>query len=230
MTNGAYLDKQGIQQRVRSAALWAGIAAAIMLWYYYPRVSWTLPEDNPQRIGGQVLLFTLLYGGWAMVVSTVFLLTGAVQALLVDAVAAALSGGLLVVSGLLLFAGGGMQPLLYVIIGALFVHSGLNAWREFRTLSPLTLTGAGDTRYEILGPGLAPPAGEVPEPQPTAVERLRNRQQNPAYEAQPASEPAEENRMDADAGDAEESAPTDPEPTPEGFLAQFGRKDPRSGN
>jgi hypothetical protein len=62
------------------------------------------------------------------------------------------------------------------------------------------------------------------------VERLRNRQQNPAYEAQPASEPAEENRMDADAGDAEESAPTDPEPTPEGFLAQFGRKDPRSGN
>ncbi|HUU86082.1 MAG TPA: hypothetical protein VM243_21500 [Phycisphaerae bacterium] len=128
-----YIDPAECKRRVRSTALWAGLAAVIMLFFGY-RGGWELPEANPMRAGSMLFVYTLKIGGWVMLVEALLLWTGIRAALVCDGVVTTLIGMLLVLGGLLMTPGSLWQALLFIVFGLLFISSGLRSWREGRAL------------------------------------------------------------------------------------------------
>lgn len=128
-------DPAESKRRVRSTALWAGLAAVIMLFFGY-RGDWELPESNPMRAGAMIFVYTLKIGGWVMLVEALWLLTGARAALFCDGAVTMLIGLLLVAGGLLMTPGNIWQAILFILFGLLFIHSGLRSWRDAVACSP----------------------------------------------------------------------------------------------
>ncbi len=122
-------DRAESKRRVRSTALWAGLAAVIMLFFGY-RGDWELPEANPMRTGAMIFVYTLKIGGWVMAVEALWLLTGARAALFCDGAVTMLIGLLLVAGGLMMTPGNIGQAVLFILFGLLFIHSGLRSWRD----------------------------------------------------------------------------------------------------
>jgi len=238
------------RKRVRSAALWPAIAAALMLYFAYSGGGWIVRGEGAFRIGGQLFVHTLEIGGWAMAAAALWLLAGMRPALFFDAVAVVIIGALLIVSGGLMISGGGLQPILNIIFGVMFIGSGRQNWREYRLLSGDRADRAADEydpdfeqRYAAAQDEQA--GGSLPG---RLMQRSRDRAQTPAESVPPTEpatagpavvsplpspptpqtppDPAPEPRQPP----APKSAPSqaaNEQPAPDGFLAQFADdKDP----
>ncbi|MCP4250366.1 MAG: hypothetical protein GY778_25260 [bacterium] len=233
-------------------ALWSAIAAALMLYFRYPRGSWILPSENPGRAGGLIFINTLEFGGWAMVLTTLGLLAAVRRALAFDAIASGLIGVLFVISGILLFSGGGIQPILYGVFGLMFIGSGRNSWREYVLLAP----AASDLAEPSYDPHFAErhAAAQAESPTGSLAGRLMQ-QSRERLSAKPIDQPPPQPAAPTQSSppvapeppppvvvpsiQAPTPAPTPPtkpephadhtkeepadEPTPDGFLAQFAQ-------
>lgn len=167
------IDPAESRRRVRSTALWAALAAAIMLFFGY-RTEWPLPENSVPRAGTYLFVYTLKIGGWVMLAEALWLWTGRRAALVCDGVVTVLIGILLVLGGLLMTPGN-WKAILFIVFGLLFIHSGLRSWRDARELSaasvgdaPAPLADAPDPAAPdqtarpdaAIDPGAEPPAPE----------------------------------------------------------------------
>ena len=168
------IDPAESKRRVRSTALWAGLAAVIMLFCGY-RIEWPQPEASLPHAGTLVFKYTLQIGGWVILAEALWLLTGARAALVCDGVVTVLVGMLLVLGGLLMTPGSIWRAILFIVFGLLFIHSGLRSWRDARELSaasvgdaPAPLADAPDPAAPdptarpdaAIDPGAEPPAPE----------------------------------------------------------------------
>jgi len=247
-------DPASIKQRIRSAALWPGIAAALMLGFTYSSGGWA--PGSIQTVGQHVFVYTLKFGGWTMAAAALWLLTGMRPALAFDAVAAVIIGVLFVLSGVLMFSSGGMQPIIDVIFGAMFIGSGRQNWRQYVLLGPAAGPGQERRSPDGYDPqfGQRYAAAQQESPSDSLAGRLmqRSRDQSdaPAEPAPPSETPA---TSPTGAAPALEPYPPTPDPphvvppepppvpgpqidqadpaddgsTPDGFLAQFAeKKDP----
>ncbi|MCP4594177.1 MAG: hypothetical protein GY842_25900 [bacterium] len=129
-----------IRLAVRRNAIWAAGAAAIMLYYgLYVGLGSEPPPDWPARLraGSWLALYTLEIGGVLMLLSTILSVVGIRPALLFDALASVAIGLGLGVSGALRIAGAEFSPLLFILFGAVFIHSGYRNWSEYNDLAAL---------------------------------------------------------------------------------------------
>ncbi|MHC4092241.1 MAG: hypothetical protein ACYSVY_18545 [Planctomycetota bacterium] len=239
-----------IKQRVRSVALWAGIAAVLMLYFGYRTAFFSSSES--ERIAALILEYTLKVGGWGMAVSAAWLLTGMPRALLADAVASVAIGVCFVAGGLLyLFPSMSLVGILYPVFGIMFIGSGRNNWREYAALAPSTATEQTD-RYD---PQFEQRYAQAQETQPEGslagrlMQRTRDRE-HPAEESSPPPAPAATEsapfspplpspvpQPDPDASQPGSSPAPEPasseaadqEATPNGFLAHFAEKKDKPG-
>jgi hypothetical protein len=197
--------RDAIAIRVRQNVAPAGIAAALMLYFFYSGGSFVFPEGNDLfAIGGAIFIYTLQIGGFAMVVSAIFSLTGMLAALLFDGVFTLLIGfGFCAGSGLMMLGGG--SGFLTFIFGLLFAGSGgrsLQAWRQLGSLD--------HTLPEVLRPR----SGRVEDgPPPHAGQAAAH------FEADVAQEVGDESPHPVG------HQPTNPDEPPSGFLASFAPKD-----
>ena len=123
----------GFRAQVRGQALWAGIAACIMLYF-------GLRTGSSDNLSGDVLRYTLVYGGICMAVSTLLLLSGQRLALLFDGLVAMAVGGALILSGLLWFGylrTIDLTGILGLVFGYLFFTSGLRNYKDYVQSRPL---------------------------------------------------------------------------------------------
>jgi hypothetical protein len=124
---------------VRSQALWAAIAAAMMLYIGF---TYSLAVD---AFPAQLLFMTLRYGGIAMAVSAVLLLTGWPAALMIDGVFAMIIGAALALAGALWIIEirtVDLQTILQLVFGYLFFTSGLRGFRDYCKLGEITASAA----------------------------------------------------------------------------------------
>ena len=228
----SYFDEQAVKQRIRATAWWAGVAAALLLYFGYQTFFLT-GDHAAARIGATVLEYALKAGGWAMVVATVWLAIGMRQALLYDAVATALVGAAFFVGGGLLFVGSmSITAVLYVIFGVIFIGSGRRSWQEHQLLRAPSGVEPG-WRQAVASPtGQDARAEQAPDaPTDSLASRLRQRTQQAPQEPPPSSPPLPESAPPP----TPEPPPPAPEPprepkadttskadpAPDGFLAQF---------
>lgn len=123
-------------------------------------------------LGDTIFQYTLRIGGIVMAVLALLSLTGKLGVLALDGVGSAVIGVLLIISALLMMAGGdrSINQFIYMICGAMTISSGLRNWRDYRVLSGVggascTPPGAGydpnfaqdyeQARSEPPGPSLA---------------------------------------------------------------------------
>jgi len=239
-------------------ALWAGIAAVMLLYFGY-RTAF-LSSTPAERIGASLLTYTLKFGGWSMVLATAWLLTGMRAALLADAVACAgiglglLSGGLLYLSPDLNLVG-----VLYPVVGVVFLGSARTGWREYQLLGGPSAEGATagadaarEDRHAAASPAVADSApgsltGRLIEQRrerkgvPRSVAELSpsESRRSAAVEQVPASVPSPPAPLIPPAPVVPPSAPETAGPpaappeqnedSPEGFLAQFARRENAPG-
>ena len=121
-------EPTGITAQVRSQAVWAAIAAAMMLYFGFRSVfvGDTLPID--------LLRYTLRYGGIAMAVSAVMLFSGWPTALMLDGVFAMIIGAALAAVGVLIVVMEqtiDLQTIMFIAFGYLFFTSGLRNFRDY---------------------------------------------------------------------------------------------------
>ena len=117
---------------VRSQAVWAAIAAGLMLFFSFGQ------EYEGLVLATQVFEYTLKVGGIAMAVSAVLLFVGRPFALLFDGLTSIAIGGFLALSCLLMFVevrGVAFQGLLNLMFGYMFVGSGRQSLTLWKNLS-----------------------------------------------------------------------------------------------
>jgi hypothetical protein len=224
-----------IRRRVRANAAPAAIAAALLGYFGF---MW-LAEPSGTSLFEQaswVFYHTLRLGGVAMVLLAVASLSGAPLVLLVDGVASLFIGVLLVISGLLMAAGGGVigQTLINVICGVLFIAAGLRNGSEyfvFRALTGDAPSPAPTTRTDARSP--AP--GAVVRTRPASPAGTGSRAA--AVPPKPTGHPAPQPAPQASASDSPAAARAGPGPAepaksePEddgigGFLASLSEGGP----
>ncbi len=132
-------------------AIYAFIAAGLMLYFGYPPSSWSVPADSAAsyQIAAWTFVYTLVIGGVAMVVTGLLLFTGQRIALAVDAVASGLIGLLLIGCGVVMGVNGDSWGFWYVIFGVMFGASARGAWADFQALRPVQVIRpleGGETR------------------------------------------------------------------------------------
>jgi len=205
----------------RSAALWAAVAAVLLLYFGY-RTGF-LWGTAAERVGGIILSNTLKYGGWAMAATAVWLFTGMRAALLADAVACAaiglglLSGGLLFLPPSLDLVG-----VLYPVVGLVFLGSARNSWREHRVLGgpagegAAVRPGAAPTQRQESAPPVdyGTPSGSLTS---RLIEQRRGRQVMSSATTEPSPPAAERGAASGRApASAAVPAPASSPPTPAG--------------
>ena len=226
----SYVSEQAVKQRIRGTAIWSAVAAGLMLYYTYSGGGWD--KSKIESISVWMFVLTLELGGWAMALSTLLLLTGIRPALAFDAVASAVIGLFLLASGLLMFSLGGLQPVLNVVFGVIFIGAGRRSWQEHQLLrAPSRIEP--EWRQAVASPtGQDARAEQAPDaPTDSLASRLRQRTQQAPQEPPPPSPPVPESAPPP----APEPPPPAPEPpseptadttskadpAPDGFLAQF---------
>ncbi len=130
--------------RVRQNAGSAAFAAACLLffgffWFVLPTVT------NLFSLGDAICNYTLRFGGIAMAVAAVWSWTGRPKALLFDAITSVPIGLLLIASAVLMMLGGGfgLNQLLYILFGGMFIAAGVRNWRDYHALTGPGGDGAG---------------------------------------------------------------------------------------
>ena len=122
--------------RVSQNAIYALIAAGLMLYFGYPPSSWSVPPDSSAgyKLAAWTFVYTLVIGGVAMGLTGVLLFSGQPVALAVDAVVGGVIGLLLVCCGIVMGLGGDSSGFLYLIFGVMFGASARNAWADYQVL------------------------------------------------------------------------------------------------
>ena len=146
-------------RRVRGNALPAAVAAALLLYFGYGRLSEPSGTDLFHQ-AGWVFYHTLRLGGLAMAAIAVWSWIGQRHALIVDAVASTVIGLLLIVTGAAMIIDGGdaLQTLINVVCGGMFVSSGIRNGRDYFALVPATAAEVVDARIRTD----KPPSREAP--------------------------------------------------------------------
>jgi len=204
---------------VRGFAGSALIAALVMLYVGFERLGVPDITDGFSRFNW-VLVCTLRTGGVAMAAIAVGLWLGIRAALIADAIASALVGTSLVVTGLgLLVTGGGTFPnLLIVAFGAMFLTAGVRRWRDH---VDLVHARSAPDRFD---------AHDRPAPgEPDAVSAPASPPEDPAPPLPAPSPPSDAaDHRDSNAAPPAHRATTNEtraEPPPEGYLAAFAARD-----
>lgn len=118
----------GLSASIRKEAVWAAIAAALMLYFGF---TFQVAEDS---FSPRLLLLTLRYGGFAMLLSAGLLALGTPIALMFDGIFAMLIGAGLALAAILWLAQARsfeVVTVLELVFGYLFLSSGLRNFREF---------------------------------------------------------------------------------------------------
>ncbi len=233
-----------IAHRVRSNALSAAVAAALMIlfgFYYLGKPTGT----GLFPLSALGFYYTLRIGGIAMAAIAVGSFVGFRPVLLVDAIVSVAIGVLFVLTGIgmLLGGGGAFQTILSIVFGGMFFSAGVRNWRDYFLLAPVrdrsftaidTISGRDSTHGDA-ATRAAPPVSSLGS-------QLRERMASPA-DSRPPSPPAPASATsvtsdhapppnDKNAPAADEQTPTgeSPEqetgPSPDGFLASFADEEP----
>jgi len=199
------LPSPAVAAAVRSQAVWALIAAIMMLYFGFYQIS--VIHDS---FSARLLVYTLRYGGIAMAVSAALLATGRPFALAVDGVFSLAIGAALALSGILWIATVktlSLDTILELVFGYLFFTAGLRSFREYRQLMRPTAPPA-DEPMATPDHASAQPYASTYAPPPAAPEsHAPSRAQSPTPDTQ--SEP-------------------DDAPPPEGYLSSFADDEPRN--
>jgi hypothetical protein len=182
---------------VRNQAVWAAIAAVMMLYFGFRSVF------IGESFAVKLLQYTLQIGGIGMAVSALLLFIGRPIALLVDGVMAMIIGIALCLVGILMLVVEkqvDVQTLLYVVFGYLFFTSGLRSFRDFCRL------------------------GEVPEAQAHTADAAAPYNSATA-KTPPTTTPAHEDSPPEEAFRTTERTPDTEPPPPEGYLSSFADDD-----
>jgi hypothetical protein len=209
---------------VRGYAVWAGIAALLLLYFGFAVYTAGLTS------GGRIFVHTLRIGGIAMAASTLLLLTGWPKALAFDGLSSIAIGAALFLSGsLMLTSQGGAEAILNLVFGFVFASAGWNELSVFRTLeAPRRRSEPEQVQPDLLAPQPAPQMEQDPPvaavvAQPAVADGPqadRPRQSAPDESGpRPAHRPPPPAPMPP-AADSPQPAPMPPE-TPEGWLASF---------
>jgi hypothetical protein len=214
---------------VRSQALSAGIAAALLLYFGFTSIWFS---------AAVTLEFTLKVGGIAMAVSTVLLITGIPFALLFDGVAAMVIGAGLALSGIrwcVDIQRIDFQGLLNFVFAAIFASSGWRNYQSYRTVMSAT-TGSGGENHGYAERPEESPYQQAPPPPPDhslgsqLLDRARHepRDEAPAKSQDPPIEPTPTTA--APAAPFKHTPSEETEDVPEGFLSSFANPQPDEEN
>ena len=206
-------NHQKSSSHVRAQAFYAGIAAALMLYFSYSSAGWT---GDPTWATHTIDL-ALLWGGWALAGTTVLLLIGFVWALAIDAVVTGLAAAGFLAGGLgLTVAFGGMTGFLYIIFGLMFASAARHGWQMFRYLTASGIPAGTGVEAGQFDPGDVHADGDAPS-SPWTEELAPGRAEKAVFDA-PSPPPPTTNRPEP------EPEPEPPsEPPPDGYLAQFAK-------
>lgn len=201
-------DKLNAAAIVRRNAGPAALAAALMIYFGFFSLLYPTGSDL-FSICGKILYFTLRIGGVAMAIVALWCMVGQRHALLADAVASVIIGGLLIATGIGMFVdgGGAMQSVLYVVFGGMFVSAGRHNWHHYSSITTNQTRYASQQTSKTFD---APPPIPQKTTGPTTTERLRAlKTRDAAAQHESAGPPPP-----VDAGPAA--------PPPGGYLASFG--------
>ncbi len=217
-------DRAVVAGRVRQNVLSAGIAAAMMLWYGYSRLQIS-DGAGAWGLGDKISIYTLRFGGIAMVIAALWSAAGSRWALLFDGACSALIGVLFGLSGILLTTGGG-SGFLYVIFGMVFLLGGVSNVREWLAFAPASEAGAARP-VKAPDPRTLRPQDVMPTD--SLAGRLRDGRQQDNHRTQKPPP------LDAATPPPVPKAPPKPaeddKPPPEGFLSSFApEQDDSSAN
>ena len=220
--------RRDVRTIVRSSAWSRALAAVLMLYFAYASGRFPLPEGTgPFEIGGRIFIHTLEIGGVAMLLATLYLLTGMVSALLFDAAASVAIGALFCIAAALMMfgGGGGLVCGVYGVFGVLFFMSGVRTGRDWTRLRGSSRTGMGRSQDQLAAAS-APSASLASQ---LREERSRSEDaRRTAPDAPSTTQPSGEPTVDAPPVAADPPAIPENEVTgPEGFLASFAPEDDR---
>jgi hypothetical protein len=144
---------------IRNTAFWAFIAAVLLLYFGFQlKPPSSMEESGAWLIGGNVLVYVMRIGGFALVLAGMLLVLGVRIGLALDGAFSILIGLGMAIGGALLLIEGGANHILYVIFGVIFIFAGRSSLLEYRRLgvetarntsaAGLTLFGGGDPRDE----------------------------------------------------------------------------------
>jgi hypothetical protein len=159
-------------------AVWAGVAAVLMLGYGWGMAGWIIPSDAGEtyRLLVHVFDWMLKIGGIAMAVVTVVCALGWRVGLLLDVLVSGICG--LIMAGCplywLLTRGLALTYLVYILFGVLFLGAARGCWQAYRLAgcpvgpAPPPAPPAAPPRkwlgIETLEPPKPPPKAEPPHP------------------------------------------------------------------
>ena len=150
-----------MNQHARDNALWAGIAAAMLLFFGWGTSGWLIPADATEFYETTIWVFDwmLKIGGILLAVVAVLCFAGIRLALLCDTFVSGVCGLIMVACPLfwILSDGFGLQYVMYVVFGFMFLNAARGCWVSYRA------TG-GPRRPAPLVPSIAPRAPEPIHP------------------------------------------------------------------
>lgn len=125
-----------ISRRVRTNALPAAIAAALMIYFGYYQF-FADQGGGLRGLAGGVFVWTLRIGGISMALIAVWCMMGHLLALAVDGIVSVTIGVLLALTGigLLISNQDATQLIINCVCAWLFIGAGMRNWREYRLLS-----------------------------------------------------------------------------------------------
>ena len=179
---------------VRAERMWAGVAALLLCYYGF------FAGFIPLTPAAKLMVYTVRFGGVAMVVSVVGLQTGWVVALAYDGIASMLIGAGLAISGAMWLSGGGdFQGMLNIVFGVMFAASGWRNWTTFNNLRAAAATPSqplhppGGARGSVHGDAQAGATGDAhvgtpPAPGDSLAGRIRRQREQDRVQAQRISE------------------------------------------
>lgn len=158
-----------MNRHARDNALWAGIAAALMLYYGWGTGGWAIPSDATAFYETTIRIFDwmLRIGGILLAVVAVLCFAGIRLALLMDAFVSGLCGLIMVACPAywILNDGLGIQYLMYVVFGVMFLNAARGCWTAFHASGPATAgTPSRRTGWFGVQPLPAPQAPPPPDP------------------------------------------------------------------
>lgn len=231
--------QEQVDARLRFNAGEAGFAALLLLlfgWFGFD------PSDSATglfKVGDRLTIYGMRFGGLAMAAVAVASKFKFTWSLLADAIISMGVGLALGLGGLALINGGGgwgINYLLYIVFGFMFVSAGIRNGRDYFILFQYV------KKEPIARPAERVPARSVDDDPDMAslAERLRKRVSDstvilPAIGAEPETVQAKQTLPQTEPAKSQEptkhAQPTSPPtaPSPDGFLASFAKtKDPQS--
>ncbi|MCZ6817790.1 MAG: hypothetical protein O7F76_13975 [Planctomycetota bacterium] len=161
-----------MNQHAKQNAVWAGIAALLMLYYGWGTGGWLIPANSTAFFEATFNWFDwmLKIGGICMAVVAVLCFLGLRVALLIDVVVSGLCGSILILCPVywMFIVGPGLQNIVFVIFGGMFVNTARGCWTAYResggTVGTATRKQGGLFGVEPLAPPVTPPPPEPTHP------------------------------------------------------------------